>query len=165
VKYDGDKIYKELNEKIDRKLQLTDIDKLNLIFLPLMGSKKSSDEVAIDAVELAKKIEDEDEKTYIIGALIGISDKFLTEEYKNKLKGAIRMTKIAEMLIQEGKAEGKAEGKVELIIKQLKKRFNKIPEFYVKRMYELNIDKLEKIGENIFDIKKIEDLDKYFNDN
>ncbi|MDK2805646.1 MAG: hypothetical protein PWP67_915, partial [Clostridium butyricum] len=27
------------------------------------------------------------------------------------------------------------------------------------------IDKLEKIGENIFDIKKIEDLDKYFNDN
>ncbi|WHE06067.1 DUF4351 domain-containing protein [Thermoanaerobacterium thermosaccharolyticum] len=169
AKYDGDKIYKELNEKIDRKLQLTDIDKLNLIFLPLMGSKKSSDEMAIDAVELAKKIEDEDEKTYIIGALIGISDKFLTEEYKNKLKGAIKMTKIAEMLIQEGKAEGKAEGKVEgkaeLIIKLLNKKFNKIPELYAKRMYELNIDKLEKIGENIFDIKKIEDLDKYFNDN
>jgi hypothetical protein len=85
--------------------------------------------MAIDAVELAKKIEDEDEKTYIIGALIGISDKFLTEEYKNKLKGAIKMTKIAEMLIQEGKAEGKAEGKVEgkaeLIIKLLNKNLTK----------------------------------------
>ncbi|MEG6568020.1 DUF4351 domain-containing protein [Thermoanaerobacterium saccharolyticum] len=89
----------------------------------------------------------------------------MTEEYKNKLKGAIKITKIAEMLIQEGRAEGKAEGKAELIIKQLNKRFNKIPEFYVKRMHELNIDKLEKIGEDIFDIKKIEDLDKYFNDN
>ncbi|WHE06076.1 hypothetical protein PGH24_07785 [Thermoanaerobacterium thermosaccharolyticum] len=68
--------------------------------------------MAIDAVELAKKIENEDEKTYIIGTLIGISDKFLTEEYKNKLKRVIRMTKIAEMLIQEGKAEGKVEGKL-----------------------------------------------------
>lgn len=36
-KYNGDKIYLDIKEKIDKSIELSNLDKLNLIFLPLMN--------------------------------------------------------------------------------------------------------------------------------
>ncbi|MCY6354209.1 hypothetical protein [Clostridium sp. ZS2-4] len=40
-KYNGDKIYLKIKEKIEQNFELSDLDKLKLIFLPLIRKGKS----------------------------------------------------------------------------------------------------------------------------
>ncbi|MBI6874910.1 DUF4351 domain-containing protein [Clostridium aciditolerans] len=76
------------------------------------------------------------------------------------------MTEIGKMILEDGMAKGmekgRAEGKVELLLKQLTKKFKKIPEEYKKKIKELPDETLEIIGLEIFDIEDIKELEKYF---
>ncbi|MFC0904306.1 DUF4351 domain-containing protein, partial [Clostridium sp. MT-14] len=72
-------------------------------------------------------------------------------------------------LEQKGKEEGKEEErekgrkeKAELLIEQLRKKFNGLPENYENKIENLSNDKIKVIGVDIFDIEKIEDLERYF---
>lgn len=55
-----------------------------------------------------------------------------------------------------------AEGKAELLLKQLTKKFKKIPEEYRVKIKELTDETLEIIGLKIFDMEDIKELEKYF---
>ena len=57
--------------------------------------------------------------------------------------------------------EGREEGKAELLVKQLERKLKEIPENYKKLIMNLQEEKIDEIGLNIFDIEKIEELDKY----
>jgi len=102
TKYDGIKRYEEIKEKIEKEEEPTDKDleensltaNMELVFLPLMRNEKSEEEVTKDVFELAIKIPDEDKKEAVIGSLLGFSDNYVMDEYINKLKEVIRMTKI-----------------------------------------------------------------------
>lgn len=80
------------------------------------------------------------------------------------------MTEIGKMLREEGKIEGKIEGKkegkiegkAEILIKQLTKKFNKVPDDYKKILMELPEERLEIIAIEIFNINSIEEIEKYF---
>lgn len=109
-KYNGDKIYLEIKRKIQQSIELSDLDKLNLIFLPLMNNSTDKNESAVKAVELAKEIKDEEKRLFCIGALIGISDKFIDKEYVKKLKEVLKMTRVGAELREEGREEGIKEG-------------------------------------------------------
>ncbi|ACV61598.1 hypothetical protein Dtox_0684 [Desulfofarcimen acetoxidans DSM 771] len=110
-KFDGDAEYKRIYEKIKNKKPLDEIDIQRLIFLPLMKSKeKSEDEMAIQAAELAKEIPNEPIRAFTIGAIVAISDNFLTEEYKKRLLEVLRMTQIEQWIREEGREEGLKEG-------------------------------------------------------
>lgn len=61
-KYNGDKIYLEIKRKIEQSIELSDLDKLNLIFLPLMSNSTDKNKSAVKAVELAKEIKDEEKR-------------------------------------------------------------------------------------------------------
>ena len=76
-RFDGERIYRELQRKVKWQERLDDLDQLNLIFLPLMRGNATPSERAIKAVELAKQVQDESQQTFLIGALIAISDKFI----------------------------------------------------------------------------------------
>ncbi|MEW6558469.1 MAG: hypothetical protein AB1349_14160, partial [Elusimicrobiota bacterium] len=104
--YDGDKIYKELSEKINNGKVLEVIDKLNLIFLPLMKNSVDKSERAIEALELAQKITDKNEQLFLIGCLVGISDKFIDETYVQKMMEVLKMTRVLQALYKEFKEEG-----------------------------------------------------------
>ena len=54
------------------------------------------------------------------------------------------------------------EGKVELLIKQLIKKFKIIPDEYKDKLKSLSEENIELIATEIFDMKSIEDLKKYF---
>ena len=54
--YDGDEEYQKLYKKIEKSETLNEEEILKLIFLPLMKSKKTEDEMAVRAAELAKDI-------------------------------------------------------------------------------------------------------------
>ncbi|GFP76373.1 DUF4351 domain-containing protein [Clostridium fungisolvens] len=54
------------------------------------------------------------------------------------------------------------EGKAEILIKQLNKKFNILPQEYEEKIKNLPSEKIELIATDIFDLEKIEDLEKYF---
>lgn len=154
--YDGDKIYRDLERKIAGHEKLDDRDKLDLIFLPLMKSSTDQNEMAISAVELARKIEDDEEKIFCIGAIIGISDKFIDKEYVKKLKEMMKMTRVGMELkkegIEEGRKEGIKEGKLETAMKMMQRGFQLediieitgLPEEEIRNLYRLNKEQNEK---------------------
>ncbi|MNN72742.1 hypothetical protein D3C81_1888050 [compost metagenome] len=80
------------------------------------------------------------------------------------------MTEIGKMIYEDGKSKGeeeglirgKAEGKAEVLIKQLAKKFKYIPEAYINKIKKLPESVIETIATDIFDLEKVEDIEKYF---
>ncbi|MCC5422268.1 DUF4351 domain-containing protein [Clostridium botulinum] len=76
------------------------------------------------------------------------------------------MTDLGKSLIQEGiekgKAEGKEEGKAELLIKQLMKKFKKVPNEYKEKIKTLPEETIELIATDIFELNSVEELERYF---
>jgi len=100
-KFNGNTIYKELEAKLVAKQELTDIDMLNLIFLPLMKSKLSKNELALKSVELAKTIEDRSKRETCIVSTVAFMRKYLNENQINQLWEAIRVDSVIGSLIQK----------------------------------------------------------------
>jgi predicted transposase/invertase (TIGR01784 family) len=123
--FDGNEVYNSLKTKIDNGEILSQKDVLNLIFLPLMGSDVNRSEIAISAVELAKRLTDSDQKMFCIGGIIGISDKFIEKEYVKKLKEVLKMTKVAVAIREEALEQGIEQGikmdKKQIAIKLLRR--------------------------------------------
>ena len=72
------------------------------------------------------------------------------------------MTDLGKMLVNDGIKQGKEEGKAELLVMQLLKRFKKIPEDYQNKIKGLSPAALEILATDIFELEKVEDLEKYF---
>lgn len=127
----GDKEYLRIKIKLEQGEALEQTDLLKLIFLPLMKSTKSEAEMAVQAAELAKATNNQ-YTSFVIGAIVAITDKFLPEEYKKRLLEVLRMTQIEQWLREEalaegelkGKLKGKLEGKLETAKNALKKGFS-----------------------------------------
>ncbi|WP_459482475.1 Rpn family recombination-promoting nuclease/putative transposase [Clostridium saccharoperbutylacetonicum] len=66
------------------------------------------------------------------------------------------------MTLLERDREKIEEGKVELLIKQLIKKFKIIPDEYKDKLKSLSEENIELIATEIFEMKSIEDLKKYF---
>jgi len=117
--WDGEATYHELLEKLTRHAELDAYDQINLVLLPLMGKVRNRSEMAIEALKLAGRIEDEKRQQYLIACLIGISDKFLDDEYIEKFLEVFNMTRVFQEIFARGEAKGKAEGKIEGTVKTL----------------------------------------------
>lgn len=63
--------------------------------------------------------------------------------------------------IEKGRAEGRAEGKTETLIKLLIKKFGFLSEEYKNKIGKLSNETIDIILMEIFDIKSINELDKY----
>jgi len=100
-KYDGDIIYKEVEQKIKDGIRLQDVDLMNLILLPLMKSKKDKHELIKDTIELAKEVEDEKNQYFIIAGVLTSTDKFIDEEYANMVRSWLKMTKVEKIFEKE----------------------------------------------------------------
>lgn len=92
--YNGDQILRELCSKVESGKELNEDDEMNLIFLPLMKSKVDKSERAIETVELAKKIQNEQKQTRLMATIIAISDKFIEKEYVEKLMEVLSMARV-----------------------------------------------------------------------
>ena len=74
------------------------------------------------------------------------------------LKEEISMTELGRMLIEDGRTEGK----IETLIKLLIKKFGFLSEEYKSKISKLSNETIDIILMEIFDIKSINELDKYF---
>lgn len=175
---DGDAKLKYLAEKINRGEHLTNEDILTLTLVPLMSGKESRSERTIKSIKLAENISEDTEKLQCLSLLYALFEKFGDSYSKKKFMGVISMTEIGRMLREEGieegrakgreegkaegKEEGKAEGKAEILIKQLIKKFTTVPKEYRDNIKKLPEETIDVIAIEIFDLKDIKELEKYF---
>ncbi|WP_231734872.1 hypothetical protein [Bacillus sp. FJAT-29937] len=121
--YDGDQIMQDLWSKVESGQELTEMDELNLIFSPLMNSSVSRSERAIETVELAKKIKDEEKQVRLMATIIAISDKFIDKEYVEKLMEVLSMARVLREFEKRVKLESGIAGSQHTIKDYLDARF------------------------------------------
>ena len=131
---------------------------MTLSFIPLMSSQKSKSEITLESIEIAKNIQDNNDKNNCLMLLYALFDKFGDDISKKRFKEVVSMTEVGRMIYEEGIEKGIAE----ILIKQLTKKFKIIPEEYKEKIRSLPQDVLEIIGTEIFDINSIDELKKYF---
>ena len=119
--FDGNKIYAELERKVQAKERLSGEDVMRFIILPLTA-KNDKQQLLEKTVNLAKAIEDDQEQMFIIAGILSATDKFIKKDYSNKLKEWLQMTKVAQLFeeeklkaVAEVKKEAKAEAKERMI--------------------------------------------------
>lgn len=171
---DGDAKYNELKLKIENGIELTKEEILSLTFIPLMNGKESKSIRTIKSIELASKIKENNNKLQCLSLLYALLEKFGDYESKEKFKEVFSMTEIGKMIreeglqeglhegLQEGLQKGKIEGKSDILIKQLLKKFKKVPKEYIDKIRTLPIDTIDILALEIFDMDDIKDLEKYF---
>ncbi|MCK8816016.1 Rpn family recombination-promoting nuclease/putative transposase [Natroniella sulfidigena] len=96
----------------------------------------------------------------------GLEDVKRISEQVSKEKGGEVMS-IAEKLKEEGKEEGKIEGKMEQLqetaFKLLTRKIGRLPKEYKESLKELDKEELEIVIDEVFNIEKLDDIDKYLN--
>ena len=169
----GDLIFEELEKKINNKEKLTKQELISLAFTPIMGGKLTKAEKIIKSIRIVKS-SDSEYKYDIESMLYAFADKFLKGKDLQRVKEEISMTELGRMLIEdgrtegriegriEGRTEGRTEGKIETLIKLLIKKFGFLSEEYKNKISKLSSETIDIILMEIFDIKSINELDKYF---
>ena len=138
-----------------------------------MGGKLTKAEKIIKSIRIVKS-SDSEYKYDIESMLYAFADKFLKGKDLQRVKEEISMTELGRMLIEdgrtegriegriEGRTEGRTEGKIETLIKLLIKKFGFLSEEYKNKISKLSSETIDIILMEIFDIKSINELDKYF---
>ncbi|MFU0781516.1 MAG: DUF4351 domain-containing protein [Thermoanaerobacterium thermosaccharolyticum] len=90
----------------------------------------------------------EEQMKYVINNLKEANFKIYTEEELKKS-------------MEKGMEKGIEKGMENLVIRLLKKKFSDIPEKYIKLIEDADEKTLLQIADNIFEINKIEDIEKY----
>ena len=169
----GDLIVEELENKVKNKENITKQELVALTFTPIMGAKLTKAEKIIKSIRIVKS-SDNEYKYDIESMLYAFADKFLKGKDLQKVKEEISMTELGRMLIEdgrtegriegriEGRTEGRTEGKRETLIKLLIKKFGFLSEEYKNKIGKLSNETIDIILMEIFDIKSINELDKYF---
>lgn len=166
----GDENYSKLKHKMETKEELSDKDILTLTFLPIMKGSESKSERVIKSIELANSMKDSNKKLKCLSMLYALLQKFGDDIDKDKVKEVLSLTEIGKLIredgvlegIREGKKEGKKEGKSDILLKQLTKKFGKVPKDYGDKIKELSDETIDIIALEIFDMKDIKDIERFF---
>lgn len=96
--YDGNTIYEDLEMKLKSRQDLTDVDMLNLIFLPLMRNDVPKRELTEKSIELAQTIPDKTKRDTCIASVFAFSFKYLSDEDIKRILEVLKMANIDTML-------------------------------------------------------------------
>lgn len=106
---DGDIVIQEVEEKLNNNIEVTKQDLVALTFTPIMNGKLTKLDRIIKSIRIVKKI-DNDYRYDIESMLYAFADKFLDGKDLEKVKEEISMTKLGEMLVEDGRKQGIQEG-------------------------------------------------------
>lgn len=99
---DGAKEYQRIGEKLAKGEPLSDEDQMRLVILPLtVKGKRGKQQMVENVVELAKKVDDEEEQKFIIAAILANADKFIDPDYAGKVRNMLTMTKVGKIIQRE----------------------------------------------------------------
>ena len=111
----ADKLLANLEQKQKNEEPITKTDLVPLILCPLMAGNSSQKDRINKAFHITHKAEHvtKEDKDKIEAMLYAMADKFLDAVDLEKLKEEITMTRLGQMIWEDGIAEGKARGKAE----------------------------------------------------
>lgn len=146
----ADEVFQKLKQKQDNGEAFTEDDYAALSLTPLMSGKMSRKDMFKEAISLAKpNIELSAEKATAM--LYTLADKFLDRAELDEIKEVIRMTRLGQMLMDEGMEQGIEKG-IELnltdSIKKLMKNMNLTIDQAMNAL-EVPEDKREKYRQSI----------------
>ena len=107
---DGDIVIQEVEEKLNNNIEVTKQDLIALTFTPIMSGKLSKLDKIIKSIKLVKKIDNE-YRYDVESMLYSFADKFLDGKDLEKVKEEISMTKLGEMLVEDGIKKGIEKGR------------------------------------------------------
>ena len=116
---DGDIVIQEIEEKLNNNIEVTKQDLIALTFTPIMSGKLSKLDKIIKSIKLVKKIDNE-YRYDVESMLYAFADKFLDGKDLEKVKEEISMTKLGEMLVEDGIKKGREEQATDTAIKAIK---------------------------------------------
>jgi len=110
---DGDIIFDKVEEKLRDKEEITKQDLVALTFSPIMGGKLTKLDKILKSIRLVKKIDNE-YRYDMESMLYAFADKFLDGKDLEKVKEEISMTKLGEMLVEDGIKKGEEKKAIEI---------------------------------------------------
>ena len=100
--FDTDELYNSLKQKLEAGEELSDEDIMRFIILPITESRKPEKQNIIEkAIDLAKKIPDEQQQMFVISGILVSTNNFIDKEYSNKIKEWLSMTRIGKLYEEE----------------------------------------------------------------
>ena len=124
--HDADEIFQSVKAKIEAGEPLSEDDFANLTLTPLMTSKMCRKDVIKEAIQIVKQEKQlTAEKT--MAMLYTLADKFLSAGELNEIKEVLAMTRLGQMLYDDGVKKGMERGREEGQ-KQLTELMNKLIE-------------------------------------
>ena len=136
--YDGGAIFAELEAKLKNGEDLTDKDILNLIFMPLMRNSAPKLELVEKSIKLANTISDQSKRDGCIASTVHFADRYLNDDDRKHVLEGLKMTRIAELLLEEKAIE---------IAKNLLQE--KIPMEVICKSTNLSIETIEELQEQL----------------
>jgi hypothetical protein len=110
-------IYRDLKTAVLTRGVLNKEEASRLMILPLTVKGRDAQafhhlaqEVIVRSVNLAKKISDIHQRTQVLAGLLTFTDKVIDEQYREIVKGELRMTQVERMIFEEAWDQGVMEG-------------------------------------------------------
>ena len=136
---DSGNIRNRIGKKIRNKEVLSDEELMEFIVLPLTYKGTEAKQEAVkEAVELAKKIEDKKEQTFLLSGILVFADKIIDTETAKYIMEVMRMTQVAELFLEEGREQEKE--KIILNLYKLGMELDRIA-----KATESDIDKVKQV--------------------
>ena len=153
----GERVHKEINQKISSGFPINEADKLNLVFLPFVKNSLPFNEALPKVMYLIKKIKDEEERMDYIAAISEIISRSSGKQEVNVLKEWMMDSEVWVSIKDEGIKEGMRES----IIIILLEKFNVLPDdIYYAIAKQNNEDTLMKWLQKLTSICSIDELKK-----
>ncbi len=126
-----DKLIAKLQKKVEAQEPLTKEDLFPLILCPLMSGNSSQKDRLSASYQITRNaamVSDEDIKK-LQAVMYIMADKFLKGDDLEKFKEEVKMTRLGQMIFDDGKAEGfiagRSEGLLEKLLMQIQKKIAK----------------------------------------
>ncbi len=145
--YDADKIFQRMQEKLDGGKKLNEEDYAGLALAPLMSGKLSRKEKIKKAILFAKQgYTVTAEKT--IAILYTLADKFLKGKELQEVREVVSMTRIGQMIYDDGVEKGRAEGRAEGRQEGLDRGMDRMSVLTATLLKEKRLDDLQRATED-----------------
>ena len=137
--HDADEIFQSVKAKIEAGESLSEEDFASLTLTPLMTSKMCRKDVIKEAIQIVKQEKQfTAEKT--MAMLYTLADKFLSAGELNEIKEVLAMTRLGQMLYDDGVKKGMERG--------MEKKDNQLTELTARLLEENRLDDLKRSTED-----------------
>ena len=138
---DADRLLEKLEQKQKNGEPITKEDLIPLVLCPLMSGESTQKDRINKAYQITRKATEvkKEDIDKIEAMLYAMADKFLDVVSLEKLKEEIAMTRLGQMIWQDGVIEGEARGKIDAYVEMIQEGFVTV----VEAAKKLNISKEE----------------------